>query len=393
LRNESSNETDDRVWRRWLSFCEHACLASNPYLIALLDHESELIIRAFLGMDRHAAWDKHGRLTGRRSSPVVAGTVCSAASSLAAAFRNNIQHNPFHLPESTNMRPTLRALLRAYDNTDPGPKRLKAITPKLLRYLFQSTGLATDTLLNSAPAVIADITIAGFFFAMRSCKYSKTPVPGKTKIILLSGIVFRTTTKQQIEPTDPLLLVLAQYVTITFVDQKSGKKMDPRTQQRTGHPFLCPLLRYASVVQRIHQLVPNWTPQTQVNTIRVDNKTFHITNSFMRKLLRASCQNFGGKATFGFDPKEIGNKSIRSGAAMALFLQNISSTRIMLLGRWASEACLAYIRPQVLEWTNNMSRDMINIDSFFKANPTPSMAPNSQSQSPGYTWSTDRFNG
>jgi hypothetical protein len=129
------------------------------------------------------------------------------------------------------MRPTLRALIRDYDDADPVPKQQKAITPKLLRFLFQSTGLATTTLRDSAPAVMADITIAGFFFAMRSCKYSATPVPGKTKVIILSGIIFRTATKQLIAPTDPILLVLAQYVTITFVDQKTGEKMDPQTQQ------------------------------------------------------------------------------------------------------------------------------------------------------------------
>jgi hypothetical protein len=28
-------------------------------------------------------------------------------------------------------------------------------------------------------------------------------------------------------------------------------------------------------------------------------------------------------------------------------------------------AFLVYIRPQVLEWTNNMSCDMIHLDSFF----------------------------
>jgi hypothetical protein len=155
---------DDRVWRRWLSFCKRAGLASDPFLLALLDDERELIIRAFLGLYKHAAWDKHGKLTGRRSA-VVAGTVRTAASSLAAAFRNHIQHSPFHLPGSANMRPTLRALLRAYDNADPAPKRQKCITPKLLRFLFQSTGLATTTLRDSAPAVMADITIAGFFFA------------------------------------------------------------------------------------------------------------------------------------------------------------------------------------------------------------------------------------
>jgi hypothetical protein len=227
---------------------------------------------------------------------------------------------------------------------------------------------------------MADITIAGFFFAMRSCEYSPTPVPGKTKIIILSGIIFRTATKQLIDPADPILLVLAQYVTITFADQKTGKKMDPRTQQRTDHPFLCPVLRYISVVQRIHRLVQNWTPQTQINTIRVENTTLRITKSFVRKMLRATCQNFGGKATFGFEPSKIGNKSIRSGAAMALFLQNISSTRIMLLGRWASAAFLVYIRPQVLEWTSNMSRDMINIDSFFEAD--LSQPPNNTDNAP-----------
>jgi hypothetical protein len=202
---------------------------------------------------------------------------------------------------------------------------------------------------------------------MRSCEYSTAPTPGKTQIIVLAGIVFRTASKKLIEPTDPGLLSTAEYVTITFVDQKNRKKMDCRTQQRTGHAFLCPVLRYGSAVQRIHRLVPNWTSTMTVNTLRVNNTNLKITNSFVRKLLRTTCQTFGGRATFGFDHTEIGNKSLRSGAAMALFLQNVSSTRIMILGRWASEAFLAYIRPQVLEWTNNMSREMLTLDSFFEA--------------------------
>ena len=38
--------------------------------------------------------------------------------------------------------------------------------------------------------------------------------------------------------------------------------------------------------------------------------------------------------------------------------------KIMILGRWSSDAVLVYIRPQVLEWTNQMSSDMIHFDSF-----------------------------
>jgi hypothetical protein len=56
------------------------------------------------------------------------------------------------------------------------------------------------------------------------------------------------------------------------------------------------------------------------------------------------------------------SNSIR--AAMSLFLMNNSSDRIMLLGRWVSKAFLVYIRPQVPEWTNNMSMDMTQADSF-----------------------------
>jgi hypothetical protein len=51
---------------------------------------------------------------------------------------------------------------------------------------------------------------------------------------------------------------------------------------------------------------------------------------------------------------------------MALFIDDISTAKIMI--RWSSDAFLACIRPKVLEWTNNMSREMISVDSFFDIN-------------------------
>ena len=52
---------------------------------------------------------------------------------------------------------------------------------------------------------------------------------------------------------------------------------------------------------------------------------------------------------------------------MGLFLANHSTEQIMLMGRWLSQAFLVCIRPQVIEWTNNMSSDMIHHDSFTDA--------------------------
>eukprot|EP00546_Thalassionema_frauenfeldii_P005900 CAMPEP_0178913612 /NCGR_PEP_ID=MMETSP0786-20121207/10944_1 /TAXON_ID=186022 /ORGANISM="Thalassionema frauenfeldii, Strain CCMP 1798" /LENGTH=262 /DNA_ID=CAMNT_0020586383 /DNA_START=1591 /DNA_END=2377 /DNA_ORIENTATION=- len=51
---------------------------------------------------------------------------------------------------------------------------------------------------------------------------------------------------------------------------------------------------------------------------------------------------------------------------MALFLNDHSIAKIMILGLWSSDAFLVYIRLQVLEWANNMSCDMINFESFLE---------------------------
>jgi hypothetical protein len=99
-------------------------------------------------------------------------------------------------------------------------------------------------------------------------------------------------------------------------------------------------------------------------TVATRSGTTLITSELIKTLLRRACSIGGGHQTFGFHPHEIGNKSIRSGAAMALFLMDHSPAKIMILGRWKSEAFLAYIRPQVLEWTNQMSQDMVHLDSF-----------------------------
>lgn len=52
---------------------------------------------------------------------------------------------------------------------------------------------------------------------------------------------------------------------------------------------------------------------------------------------------------------------------MGLFLMNHPVMDIMMMGRWVSDAFLVYIRPQVLEWTDNMSTDMIKINTFTDA--------------------------
>jgi hypothetical protein len=300
---------------------------------------------------------------------VVSASVRDSAGYLAATFRSRFQRSPLpHVEGSSQLLPAIRAFLKAFDNNDPPPR------PKFLRtfcaFLSTATSKTGDA---STLAHVADLVLGAFIFAMRSCECTKLVPTGRVR---LGCFVFRTASRRVLLHSDPKLLHHAEHATILFEDQKNGKKMDARTHSRSGHKFLCPVLRWGSAIQRIIATIPGWSEQTTLCLMVLDGDTVEIGNAFVRKLLRHTCSIFGGFKTFGFHPQEIGNKSLRSGAAVSLFLMDHSPAKIMILGRWSSDAFLVHIRPQVLEWTNNVSCDMMHLDSFFDAPHRDLVAPN-----------------
>jgi hypothetical protein len=221
---------------------------------------------------------------------------------------------------------------------------------------------------NSAKDHAADLIIGAFFFAMRACEYVRTRVEGKTRLTTLGCVKFFTKSRVEISHSDTNLIPKAKYVQIVFVGQKNGVRFEKRTQSRTKDPKLCPVLRFGRAVQRVLQFVPganSGTPLCSTSALPSPRFKF-ITSGATFDLVRETCRAHGGKDKFRFNPKDVGNKSLRSGAAMALFLQDHSTDKIMILGRWKSKAFLDYICPQVIAWTGCFSEDMIGFDNFFE---------------------------
>jgi hypothetical protein len=71
-----------------------------------------------------------------------------------------------------------------------------------------------------------------------------------------------------------------------------------------------------------------------------------------------------GETKLGIRQSEIGTRSIRSGAAMAMYLVKVPVFLIMLIGRWSSTAFLKYIRKQVQEFSQGIFSKMIQVQSF-----------------------------
>jgi hypothetical protein len=84
------------------------------------------------------------------------------------AFWHHLQPSPFHLKGSTQLCPFAKALFQAFNNVNPAAKRQQAITPKLLRGMFRLAGVAVDLTHDSPAAIIAELSIVAFFFAMGS---------------------------------------------------------------------------------------------------------------------------------------------------------------------------------------------------------------------------------
>jgi hypothetical protein len=108
---EASNENWDRVWRRWGNFCSLGGLKTDRFLTSLRPDKQELFLRSFLQLYRTAQWSRDSKLEGRPSTPVVGSTVQNAASSLAAASRNDNQPSPLHNQGGSNLRPVFHALI------------------------------------------------------------------------------------------------------------------------------------------------------------------------------------------------------------------------------------------------------------------------------------------
>ena len=289
------------------------------------------------------------------SQQVAGDSVSAALGNVAATFRAHDRPDPF-TDQNGQRHQLLQHQCRAYKKWDPKAKQQKAVPARVIR---QAVKFAR----SEREQHEADLIGGAFFFACRSCEYSEVQGERKTKTIEVGNVRFFKG-KRELSHLDPYLLH-ADSVSITFVLQKNNTKYDTITQWATNDPDLCPVQRWGRLVQRIRSY-PGSTDATPVNLFfdRHTNSYHYITSSNITSALRRAAHCFGVD-NLGFKPDELGTHSIRSGAAMAMYLTQTPVYTIMLIGRWSSDAFLRYIRTQVQDFARGVSQNMIQAEEFF----------------------------
>lgn len=196
---------------------------------------------------------------------------------------------------------------------------------------------------------------------MRSCEYSTTTGERRTRLLTLGNIRFFAG-HRELSHNDPFL-ANADSVSITFEYQKNDLRDVTITQHCTNDDTLCPVRAWAAVVHRVRGY-PGTSDETPVNAFFENGKLRFIPSSTIRVKLRAVAAAMG-KDRLGYTADEIGTHSLRSGAAMAMYLNQVPVYTIMLIGRWSSDAFLKYIRRQVQQFSSGVSQRMIQTPHFF----------------------------
>ncbi len=313
---------------------------------------------------------------------------------MAQAFRSSLRPDP-RLDIDGNQCYLLQQLLKGYTNQDPGVKQQKAIPFSVLMKLLT---LGTTCALTLA---IAQLAMGAWFFAMRSCEYSKTSSKEeskRTKILRLRNIRFFR--NGRILPHSSPHLHLADYVDITFEYQKNDERNESVGMYRSNTKRYHAVSVWAAIVNRIRGY-EGATDDWKVNMYQYRDekgniKNIEITSNRIRTKLRVAARLIG-KDALGFDASDIGCHSIRSGAAMALYLAKVPVLTIMIIGRWKSDAFLRYIRKQVAMFSHNLTDKMLESEHFFttpdfervqQANMTPQAPTQETVNGPSRHWGT-----
>jgi len=298
---------------------------------------------------------------------MVSSTLRDAIGGVASTFRERHRDSPFHVQNGINgiqsLHPKIKCLLKAFDSQDPPTKKQKAVTPQLLRDLTRLWAVAPTGTRHTA-----NLIVGAYFFAMRACEFCSTETPGRTKKLTVNNVVFRGPDNEVIQHDDKDLIQKSEFVTICFEDQKNGMKMERRSQQKTGENELCPVRAWGKVIRQLVSDFPSVEERISTPVCRYRNlgRVGDVTATDVKNLLRRTCLMGDGGRKYGVSPDELGTRSIRSGAAMALAVQGgQSDSKIMMLGRWRSPAFLKYIRPQTLEWGGSASIKMAKAPPFF----------------------------
>lgn len=370
---KQTHQKHNRSWRIWLEFLHRIQHSSDPYLEALLPAGQLRICGAFMHAVRRGDFGK---------TSVQGGTARSALDHVAAKFVESGRRSPV-INSKGNLHVHIDRQTKGYKKQDPSTKHEKALPPIVFKHRLRTAIL---------PRELARAWLLGeaLFFAKRICEYCYVgKAERKTRAVRVCDVTFRNGAK--VIPHNHPLLHLSESVSICFGTQKSEIRDETVSQDNNHKAELNPVTLLALTVQRLLSY-PGYSDKWELYTY-YDGKNFSkITATEVLIDLRCSVDAIGVDV-LGFTSDEIGTHSVRASLAMMMYLAKEQIYTIMLVGRWNSDAFLAYIEKQVREFTKGVSTRMLQNDTFYNTPLAPASGDTTRNNNKSFHRANPKFFG
>jgi len=312
---------------RWKLFLSQAGKEGDTFLESIKAEDRFQqgdYFRGFLAYYRRDGFSTKGFGT------IGAGRLGTALGNIASHFEDEGLKNPIR-SASGKLNPALDRQFKAYKNEDPAVKRQPALPLRFFKKFIQME--ATET-----SEAIAQLFCGGLHFGMRSCEYSRTnEKKPRTKILRVGNIKFYDKHGREMKSNRKN----AEFVKITFVNQKNGQKMETQTRRRKNS-ILCAVRQWAAVIDRILGY-GNTNESTTINTVRVKGRLMQLTSDQVRLHVKAAVTLIG-EDYLQVKASEIGTHTLRVSFATMCDLEGVAPKKIMMAGRWLSTAFMKYVR-------------------------------------------------
>lgn len=355
-RSDGTDAKHNRSWTRWQEFLQSVELGDGTFLDSIPARLRPSLFVCFAQAFRDGEFARGGQ------RDLAASTIREAMEQVAKIFVAHDRPHPFKSAKD-RLDYEINLLIDRCKHNDPPEKHEVAIT---LNFLCQTHNRASTKKERHSSILL----IVAFFYAMRSCEYLITSGPRITANIRLRHVAFLNERGGVIPQRSPRIHE-AHSTSLIFENQKNKVKWDKSAQESTSDPLLNPTRALASIVDELWK-DPRTTEDTLICAYYEDGSAKFVAGCNMLKFMRRTADAIG-QDKLGFSSDDIGTHSVRSGAAMAMLLDNTPIFLIALVGRWSSDACLKRIRKQVLETAKGVSSRMLKND-FFHALPSPSSA-------------------
>ena len=347
--NAQTLQKQNRDFIRWKKFLERSGIY-DQFLESFTEKTKIAIVSAFLASIRRNENGSTGKdkLTG--------GTISSILNNVCATFRSNLWRDP-SLDQSGNRALTIQRQTKGYKKEDGAVNHQKCLPLQVFKSIYNNRFSPEDE-------AMGQLITGALFFGMRSCEYSLVKGERKTKLLLIRNIQFFKNKKEIKKTKTSTNLYEARTVSITFITQKNNKK-NSTVSMHSNNARLCPVKIWASLVSRILSHEGGSIDLPVCTFFSNSGKMTLISSKKILQHIRTTVKIMG-EDNLGFKANEVGCHSIRSSFAMFLYLQKVLPDRIMLQGRWDSDAFLLYIRPQVAVFSKGLSAAITNdTNNFF----------------------------